>query len=427
MYSIEAEQSVLGAILLNPALIHETSLVDENFYDKSNQIIFAKMIELRTKGINIDPVTLSASIGDGMTEVGGISYLIKLMDSTPTTAEIKWHEKIVRDKYIVRTGMASVQELCSTSVEDPNIFAEQMRIIAESMSTGNEEGGLRHVRQGAMEHSEQLNEKINNPKNLGYSTVGVDMDNIIGKWQRQSFNVIAARPSVGKTAAMLNNALINAKEGVTAGIFSLEMPEVQLFDRMIASECLLDGEKIRNADLQTEDDWSKYTTGLSSLAELPIYIDDRPGLTIQQIRSEVRRLKKDHGEIIIFIDYLQLIKSGLKMNNRNEEVGYISSSLKQMARENDCPVIALAQLSRSVEQRQDKRPMMSDLRESGNIEQDADTISFLYRDDYYNKETELKNIIEIITVKNRNGKVGTAEMVNLKQFGKFANYERYHG
>lgn len=429
MHNIEAEQSVLGAILLEPSLIHETSLLPEHFYQKAHEIIFETMISLRTQNKPIDPVMISATIGDGMTEVGGISYLIKLTKSVPTTGEFKWHERIIKDKFIMRSSLASIHELCSTSSEDPRSFSEKLRIISESMDVNDDKGGLRSSRQGAEAHYDQLNEKMSNPKNLGVSTLGINTDKILGKWQKQTLNIIAARPSVGKTAAMLNNAVKNAKsnEVNAVAIFSLEQPEVQLFDRMISAETNLEGEKIKNALLETDDDWSRYTLGLAALSEMSLYIDDRPGLTIQQIRSEVRKLKKDHGEIIVYIDYLQLIKSGMNMKNRNEEVGYISNALKQMARENDCPVIALAQLSRSVEQRQDKRPMMSDLRESGNIEQDADTISFLYRDDYYNQETEKKNIIEIITAKNRNGSVGTSEMVNLKQFGKFADLERYHG
>lgn len=420
MRSLEAEQSVLGMILLEPELIHDTTLNEDYFSDKPNQIIFGTMLSLRDKQKPIDFVTLSATLGDLLQEIGGTSYLLQLTRSVPTTADIAWHEKIIKDKYLMRTGVNSVRDLIEEKIDDPTQFAAHIMSIAESMEQNTNKQGLKHIKEGLMSHFDQLDDKKNNPKSGGISTLGTDLDKITGKWQKQTLNVIAARPSVGKTAAMLNNAVKNGKEGLTVAVFSLEQPEVQLYDRMISAECHIDGDRIRTGQL-FEEEWLKYTMALSELAVLGIYIDDRPGLTVQEIRSSVRKLKKDNPELIVYIDYLQLIQSGKKMNNRNEEVGYISNSLKQMARENDCPVIALAQLSRSVEQRQDKRPMMSDLRESGNIEQDADTISFLYRDDYYNKESEKKNIIEIIVAKNRNGGVGTAEMVNLKSYGKFVN------
>jgi replicative DNA helicase len=423
MHSPEAEQSVIGSILLQPDLIHDTTLTADHFNNPQNRIIFGQMLDLRDKQQPIDFVTVSASLGDILREVGGISYLMELTRSVPSTADIAWHEKIIRDKYLMRTGMKSVQELLNDKMDDPAKFSAKIISIAETMDFNPTKQGFKHIRDGLVGHFDQLNEKKYNPKRTGISTLGEDLDKITGKWQKQTLNILAARPSVGKTAAMLNNATRNGREGMTVAIFSLEMPDVQLYDRMISAEANIDGDRIRNATLY-EDEWVKYTVALGYLAEFDIYIDDRPGLTVQEIRSAVRKLKKTNPDLIVYIDYLQLIKSGKKMNSRTEEVGYISNSLKQMARENDCPVIALAQLSRDVEKRQDKRPMMSDLRESGNIEQDADTITFLYRDDYYNQDSEKKNIIEFIVSKNRNGAIGTAEMVNLKNYGKFMNYDR---
>lgn len=425
MHSPEAEQSVIGSILLKPDLIQDTTLTADHFNNAENRIIFGQMLELRDKQQPIDFVTVSAALGDVLQEIGGISYLVGLTRSVPSTADIAWHEKIIRDKYLMRTGMTAIQELMNDKPDDPVKFASHIMSIAETMDFNPSQQGFKHIRDGLVSHFDQLNEKKYNPKQNGVSTLGADLDKIIGKWQNQTLNILAARPSVGKTAALLNNATRNGKEGMTVAIFSLEMPDVQLYDRMISAEGNIDGERIRNATLY-EDEWIKYTAALGYLAEFDIYIDDRPGLTIQEIRSEVRKLKKTNPDLIVYIDYLQLIKSGKKMNSRTEEVGYISNSLKQMARENDCPVIALAQLSRDVEKRQDKRPMMSDLRESGNIEQDADTITFLYRDDYYNQDSEKKNIIEFIVAKNRNGAVGTAEMVNIKNYGKFVDYNRSH-
>ena len=246
-------------------------------------------------------------------------------------------------------------------------------------------------------------------------------------FQRNDLIIVAARPSVGKTAFALNiaqNVAIRAKE--TVAIFSLEMSAPQLVQRMICAEANLDAGVMRNGDFKGDEDWSKLTMGIAALSEAEIYIDDTPGVTVADIRAKCRRLKKK-GLGMILIDYLQLIHGrGKPGENRQQEVSEISRTLKQIARELEVPVIALSQLSRGVEQRQDKRPMMSDLRESGSIEQDADIVAFLYRDDYYNQETEKKNIIEIIIAKQRNGPVGTVELVFLKNFNKFVNYERTH-
>lgn len=425
-FSIEAEQAVLGAILKSPELIYETSLQPEKFYHAGHRQIFEQMVILRDAEKKVDFVSLVASLGEQMQELGGTSYLLKLSQSVPTVANFTEHERIVNSKYLMRTGIDSLGELYNAGLEDPVEFAAELMGIAEKIGDESRtKEGLVHIRVGLDKHFNQLQEKKYSAKQIGISTVGTELDRITGKWQKQTLNIIAARPSVGKTAFMLNNARRNAGEGMAVALFSLEQPDVQLYDRMVAAECLIEGERIRTGQLRDEE-WAKYVMAFTKLVELNLYIDDTPGLSIQEIRSAVRKLKKKHPDLIVFLDYLQLVKGGKKFDNRNMEVGYVSTSLKQMARENDIPVVALAQLSRGVEQRQDKRPMMSDLRESGNIEQDADTITFLYRDDYYDKETEKKNIIECIVAKNRNGDVGTAEMINMKQYGKFADLDIRH-
>lgn len=425
-YSVESEQAALGSILKEPELIYESILSPEHFYDGSHQIIFETMLQMRDEDKPIDAVTIVSRLGAKIADVGGVQYLVNLTDSVPSVQQFYQYEMIIKEKYLLRTGMESMKKLYNEMPAEPKELANELLSLAETIGdqvrTG---GGFNRIHDGLMKHFELLENKKYNGVAAGISTVGNALDKITGKWQKQSLNIIAARPSVGKTAFMLQNAVRTAKEGMAVAIFSLEQPEMQLYDRMISAECSLDGECIRTGNL-TDDDWTKYTIGIANLADLQIYIDDKPGRTVQEIRAAVRKLKKVHPELIVFIDYLQLIQGGKKFGSRTEEVGYISSSLKQMARENDCPVIALAQLSRSVEQRQDKRPMMSDLRESGNIEQDADTITFLYRDDYYNQETEKKNIIECIVAKNRNGAVGTAEMVNMRNFGRFVELERVY-
>lgn len=423
-YKPEAEQSVLGQILKEPELIYESILIPEDFCLEQHQLIFEAMVTLKDQSEKIDPVTLATELGADLDKAGGIKYMLDLTAAVPTTATFGIHEKIIKDTATVRNGLNAVSNLQNKGIEDPNELVSALMEIAEEAGKHVVGDHWKHIKDGVMTHFDMLSEKKEGDTG-GYCTAGADLDHLTGKYQRQTLNIIAARPSVGKTAFLLNNAVRSAKEGVTVAIFSLEQPESQLYDRMIAAECNIDGERIRTGKLFDEE-WAKYTMGLASLAELDIFIDDRPGLTIHEIRSAIRKLKKKRPNLIVFIDYLQLIHGGssTKGKNRNEEVGYISSSLKQMSRENDCPVIALAQLSRSVEQRQDKRPMMSDLRESGNIEQDADIIAFLYRDDYYNQETEKKNIIEIIVAKNRNGKVGTVDMINLKNIGKFTDCMR---
>lgn len=387
-FNLEAEQAALGALLIAPDLIYESILIPEYFYHEDHKRIITAMLHLRDNEQMIDTVSLGAALGSNLHDIGGYSYLTKLSQSVPTSGLFRSHERIIKEKYLLRTGMQKIREIYSGGYDEPKKFAGELINIAEIiMGQSKIEGGLRHIKEGLKDHYDSIEGRAFNGKPTGYSTLGVDLDRVIGKWQKQTLNIIAARPSVGKTAALLNNAVINGKEALAVAIFSLEQPELQLYDRMISAQCNIDGSRIKSGKL-SDDEWTKYTIGFTGLADLKIYIDDRPGLSVQEIRSEVRRFKKTHGEIIVFIDYLQLVNGGREFANRNLEVGYVSSSLKQMARENDCPVIALAQLSRGVEQRQDKRPMLSDLRESGNIEQDADTITFLYRDDYYNQETE---------------------------------------
>lgn len=427
-YSIESEQTVLGSILIKSELIYETILAPEDFYHKPHEIIFEKMIQLRDKDKAIELVSLAIELGDQKEMVGGLTYLTSLAMSIPSTANFEYYERTVKEKSQLRSGLDAIQELCTSGTENPSDIAAEMMAIAENMS-GERKGGFQHIKDTLMEHFDGMSEKLANPKSKGIPTCGTDVDRITGRYQKQTLVIIAARPSVGKTAYLLNNARRAASENVAIGIFSLEQPKTQLMDRMIAADCQIDGNRIKEVTL-TDDEWTKYTMGLSLLSELPIYIDDRPGQSIQEIRSAVRKLNKQVSQqgmdLVIFIDYLQLIQSGRNFKDRNAEVGFISNTLKRIARENDCTVVALSQLSRDTEKRQDKRPMLSDLRESGNIEQDADLVKFLYRDDYYNQESDKKNIVEVIVAKNREGAVGTAEMVFIKNYCKFVDLDRSH-
>jgi len=432
--NLEAEQAVLGAILLSPEALDVALewVKVEDFYKEGHQSILQGMIELSDSNKPIDLITLTEQLmSDGkLAGIGGVKYLTELAGSVPTAANIRHYLSIVKNKSLSRKAFRAAKAMMDNGKEmdDPKAFIASMQEVADSL--GDE---LRPERefvatgQILREHSDLLDVRYNsNGEVVGVKTASRDLDRLTSGRQKQDFIIIAARPSVGKTAFMLNDALAAAKGGTTVGIFSLEMPRTSLAERMIAALGDIDGMKLRTGRLDAND-WERYTGAAAKLSNLPIYIDDTPGLSVQQIRSKMRAFRKKHGDNIIFyIDYLQLINGGRVFQNRNLEIGHISRTLKQCARDNNCPVVALSQLSRAVEQRQDKRPMMSDLRESGDIEQDADEIEFLYRDDYYNAESEKKNIVEVIVAKGRNTGTGVVEVVYLKNYSKFVDLDRGH-
>lgn len=434
--NLEAEQAVLGAVLLqSEALITAMERVQsEDFYDKSHQMIYEAMVQLGEEGQPIDLVTLTSRLQDKgqLEEIGGVSYLAKLAHAVPTAANVDYYAQIIEEKSMLRRLIRTATQIVSegyTGGEDVSgMLSEAERRILE-ISNRKSGSGFIAIRDVLMEVFEKVEVLHQNRGNTtGIPSGFVDLDKMTSGFQRNDLIIVAARPSVGKTAFALNiaqNVAIRAKE--TVAIFSLEMSAPQLVQRMICAEANLDAGVMRTGDFKGDEDWAKLTMGIAALSEAEIYIDDTPGVTVADIRAKCRRLKKEKGLGMILIDYLQLIHGrGKPGENRQQEVSEISRTLKQIARELEVPVIALSQLSRGVEQRQDKRPMMSDLRESGSIEQDADIVAFLYRDDYYNQETEKKNIIEIIIAKQRNGPVGTVELVFLKNFNKFVNYERTH-
>ncbi|MGF7049315.1 replicative DNA helicase [Paenibacillus sp. DS2015] len=433
--NLEAEQAVLGAILLqSEAMITAMERVQtEDFYDKPHQLIYEAMIDLGEQNQPIDLITLTSLLQDRgqLEDIGGVSYLARLAHAVPTAANVDYYAQIIEEKSMLRRLIRTATHIVSegyTGGEDVSgMLGDAERSILEISNRRSGSGFvlIRDVLMDVFERVEMLHE--NKGGTSGIPTGFVDLDKMTNGFQRNDLIIVAARPSVGKTAFALNiaqNVAVRAKE--TVAIFSLEMSAPQLVQRMICAEANLDANAMRTGEFK-DDDWAKLTMGISSLSEAEIYIDDSPGITVADIRAKCRRLQKEKGLGMIVIDYLQLIQGrGKSGENRQQEVSDISRTLKQIARELEVPVVALSQLSRGVEQRQDKRPMMSDLRESGSIEQDADIVSFLYRDDYYNADTEKKNIIEIIIAKQRNGPVGTVELVFLKNFNKFVNYERAH-
>jgi replicative DNA helicase len=434
--NIEAEQAVLGAILIEAdalATVSELLHIDD-FYRKTHQMIYEAILKTANSGEPVDLITVTAALQDAgqIDEVGGVAYLAHLANAVPTAANVEYYAKLVREKSVLRRLINTATKIAATGYEGgvdvEEILGEAEKRILEISQQGSLGKGFTPIKDVLLNTFERIEYLYNNKGQVtGIPSGYPDLDRMTNGFNRSDLIIIAARPAVGKTAFALNIAQnIAVRAGETVAIFSLEMGAEQLVQRMLCAEANIDAGKLRTGFLD-EEDWPKLTMAVGTLSEAPIFIDDTPGITVQDIRSKCRRLKAEHGLGLILIDYLQLIQGRGKSDNRQQEVSEISRTLKLIARELNVPVIALSQLSRSVEQRQDKRPMMSDLRESGSIEQDADIVSFLYRDDYYNPESERKNIVEVIIAKQRSGPTGTVELVFLKNFNKFVSLERTPG
>jgi replicative DNA helicase len=430
--NIEAEQAVLGAIFLEPSSLTVASevLIPEDFYRAAHQKIFNAMLKLNDEGKVVDLVTVTEELAAAklIEDTGGVSYLSELASSVPTAANIEYYARIVEEKSLLRRLIRTATEIASDgySREDEveALLSEAEKNILAVAQRKNA-GSFHNIKDVLVRTYDNIEEMHNRVGDItGISTGFAELDRMTAGFQRNDLIIVGARPSVGKTAFALNIAAnVATKTNENVAIFSLEMGAEQLVMRMLCSEGNIDAQRLRTGSL-TDDDWGKLTMAMGSLSNSGIFIDDTPGVRISDIRSKCRRLKQEHGLGMILIDYLQLILgSGRSGENRQQEVSEISRSLKQLARELQIPVIALSQLSRGVEQRQDKRPMMSDIRESGSIEQDADIVAFLYRDDYYDKESENKNIIEIIIAKQRNGPTGTVSLAFVKEYNKFVNLE----
>ncbi|NOU95612.1 replicative DNA helicase [Paenibacillus sp. LMG 31456] len=430
----DPEQAVIGAILLdNDAIITVLGLLlPDDFQRVANRIIYESMIEIYDANEPIDLITLIANLQrrKQLENVGGPLYLSSIAGAVPTAANVDYYAKIVQQDSISKQAR---KRLIQLSQDDEMGAAEIVAAMQETASDlagrSASNRGFRTFVEVGTEFYEDLEHRHTHPSEGGVTgiTSGFpDLDKMTSGFQPSDLIIVAARPSVGKTAFALNVAQSAGKTcGEPVAVFSLEMGAKQLVQRMVSAEGNVDASRIRTGYLE-QDDWEKVTMAMGALSDANIFIDDSPSITVNEIRAKCRKLKKEKGLGMILIDYLQLISGNGRKENRQQEVSEISRTLKQIARELDVPVIALSQLSRGVEQRQDKRPMMSDIRESGSIEQDADIVAFLYRDDYYDKETEKKNIIEIIIAKQRNGPVGTVELAFLKNFNKFVTLDRTH-
>ncbi|WP_461613545.1 replicative DNA helicase [Clostridium sp. Marseille-QA1073] len=432
-HNLEAEQSVLGSMLIDKAAIAEAAetLESEDFYRDSHKIIFKSIKELYQKDIPVDMITLIEHLRstEKLDEAGGISYITEISGSVPSTANLTSYIQIVEDKAILRRLIRSATEIIETSynkqddvdavvdLAEKNVFN-----ISEKKNTSDFEPMSTVLERGFEEIERIYNNK---GETTGVPSGFKDLDEKTSGFQSGDMVLIAARPSMGKTTFALNLAQHAAlRAGKSVAIFSLEMSKEQLAYKLLCAEANVDMLKLRTGDLD-ERDWENIARASGPLADAKIFIDDTAGVSIMEMRSKCRRLKMEHGIDMILIDYLQLM-SGSGGESRQQEVSEISRSIKAIAKEMKCPVIALSQLSRAPEQRADHRPMLSDLRESGSIEQDADLVMFLYRDEYYNKESEDKNVAECIIAKQRNGPVGTVKLAWLGQYSKFGSLDIIH-
>jgi len=431
-HSIEAEQSVIGSMIMDRDAIVTASemLNDDDFYQKQNGILFNAMIELNNEGKPTDLITLQDKLRekDVPPELCSIDFFRELIAAVPTSANVKYYADIVKEKAILRRLIKVTEGItneCYMSQEPVETILEETEKTIFDIVQNRGSTDYVPIQDVVIQAIEGI-EAASKTKGTvtGVSTGFYDLDYKTAGLQPSDLILVAARPSMGKTAFVLNIAeYVAVKSHVTTAIFSLEMSKDQLVKRILAMNSKVDSQAIRSGELQDED-WVKLVESANNIGNSNLIIDDTPGISIAELRSKCRKFKLEQDLGLVIIDYLQLMSGSGKSESRQQEVSEISRSLKALAREIHAPVIALSQLSRAVEQRPDKRPMLSDLRESGAIEQDADVIMFIYRDDYYNKDSEDAGVSEIIIGKQRNGPTGTVKLAWLSQFTKFANLER---
>ena len=428
-HSIEAEQSVIGSMILDREAITVASEIvfPEDFYNKQYGVLFASMVELNDEGKAVDIVTLQNRLKekDVPPEVSSLEFIRDIITAVPTSANIRYYANIVAEKSTLRKLirlMGEIENNCYAGKESLEVILEdtEKRVfeLVQKRNTG-ENVPIRKVVMNALQRIEAASK--NTGSVTGVATGFFDLDVMTSGMQPADLVLIAARPSMGKTAFVLNIAQhVAFKLNRPVAIFSLEMSKEQLVNRLFSLESSVDAQHLRNGKLD-ETEWEKLIESAGVIGSSKMIIDDTPGISIQEMRSKCRKYKLEQGLDMIIIDYLQLMSGGGKSESRQQEISEISRSLKALARELNVLVLALSQLSRAVEQRPDKRPMMSDLRESGAIEQDADVIMFIYRDDYYNKDTDKPGVAEIIIGKQRNGPVGTVELAWMAKYTRFAN------
>ena len=425
LYNIEAEEALVGALFLEEGLIKDCSILPQQLYSRKLQVLLTAIKDLDGKGKPVDVISVVEHLNpDHLAAIGGVAYITALAGSVPTTANFHYYQDVVREYAQKRKAVETANRIIATA--KTNEIGQTLRdgiqglMEIEEHSTEDQMGDIKPTLLQLYQDFEKDSEEL-----IGITTGYGELDKLTGGFQNSDFIVVGARPSMGKTAFALNIALHAAEEDICL-FFSLEMPVKQLLKRAASTIGEIDTIKMRTPRQTFEkEDWSQLTTAMARISNMKLHIFDRASMDINYIWSKVRKARREYGDskrITVMIDYLQLISAEAKyQNNRQAEISQISRGLKHLAREMNLVVLALSQLSRGVESRQDKRPLLSDLRESGQIEQDADVIAFLYREDYYQKDSEQKDIIEVIVAKQRNGPIGTVKLGFKKEFGEFVN------
>lgn len=432
--NVEAEQSVLGSILIDREALLEVSeiLTAEDFYREAHQYIYQEIMGLSNKGEPIDLVTVCATLEDKslLAKVGGAAYLASLTGMTPTAAHANYYANIVKEKSMLRRLIRTATDIVGKSygyVENVEEFLDEMEQSILEVARSRESKGFVHLQHALEETFEKLENLYERKSGVtGLATGFLDLDSLTSGLQPSDLIIVAARPGMGKTTLALNMAShITVNMGLPVAFFSLEMSQDQLAQRLLCSFAEIDAHRLRQGFLSSEH-WSRITEAVGPLSEAPFYIDDTGSISVMEIRARARRLKLEKGLAAVFVDYLQLLRSHERVENRQQEISFMSRSLKSLAKELDCPVIVLSQLSRAVEQRTDKRPILSDLLESGGIEANADLVVFIYREGYYQQDTEDKYLTEVILAKQRNGPTGKIDLFFRDNFNKFVNVDKQH-
>ncbi len=433
-HNVEAEEAVLGSLLIDSEAIFRVShfLKSDDFYIVKHGWIYDVVLGLHERRQPADFVTVCDELEnrEQLEEIGGPAYISSLINSVPTSIHVEAYGHIVERTALRRRLISAASQIAGFAYEeDQNVdeVIDRSEAVLFSISQRRVSRDLVPIKQVLADYYDRiayLYEHRGEP--LGIPTGFIDLDKLLGGLQRSDLIIIAARPGVGKTSMLLAVALTAARKyKQKVAVFSLEMSNEQLVQRLMSSETGIDSQRLRLGDLQ-ESEWPKFVAAAGRLSDAMLFIDDTPGISALQLRTKARRLHAEYGLDLIMVDYLQLMSGDFRSENRVQEISYISRALKGLARELNVPVLAASQLSRAVEQRHDKKPILSDLRESGSIEQDADVVMFIYRDEMYNPETEMKNIADILVAKHRHGPTGTVQLFFRKHLAQFVDAEVYH-
>lgn len=430
-HNIEAEEAVLGALLIDPdAIIRvNTSLKADDFFLQRNGWIYEAILDLHSRREPADLVTLTDELDrrDRLADIGGPAYLTDLINATPTSIHVEYYGKIVERTSLLRRlidGATQIAQLAYEDTEEVTEIIDRAESIIFGVTERRADRDLKPIRQAIDRYYDMIEYRSQHQGEvMGIPTGLKDLDKLLGGLQRSDLIIIAARPGMGKSSLGLSISLQAARKwNKRIAVFSLEMSDEQLVQRLLSAETGIDSQRLRLGQIH-DDEWPQFIQATSLLADTGIFLDDTPAISVMELRTKARRLEAEHGLDMIIVDYMQLMRGDRRSENRQQEISYISRSLKELARELNIPVLAMSQLSRAVESRHDKRPMLSDLRESGSIEQDADIVMFIYRDEIYNPDTEFPNLAEIIVAKHRSGPTGLFSIYFKKQLAQFVDLE----